>query len=74
MNIIDSIKTSLLTPIHPAGIPFIALFLIFVLLFKEIEFFISNFTMLMIISKTLNYSTFQFRILSNNNDIHLIFW
>jgi phosphatidylserine decarboxylase len=28
MNIIDSIKTSLLTPIHPAGIPFIALFFI----------------------------------------------
>ena len=28
MNIIDSIKTSVLTPIHPAGIPFIALFLI----------------------------------------------
>ena len=28
MNIIDSIKTSILTPIHPAGIPFIALFLI----------------------------------------------
>ena len=26
MNIIDSIKTSVLTPIHPAGIPFIALF------------------------------------------------
>ena len=28
MNILDSIKTSVLTPIHPAGIPFIALFLI----------------------------------------------
>ena len=28
MNIIDSIKTSILTPIHPAGIPFIAIFLI----------------------------------------------
>ena len=28
MNILDSIKTSLLTPIHPAGIPFITLFLI----------------------------------------------
>ena len=28
MNIIDSIKTSVLTPIHPAGIPFIALFFI----------------------------------------------
>ena len=28
MNIIDSIKTSILTPIHPAGIPFIALFFI----------------------------------------------
>ncbi len=28
MNIFDSIKTSVLTPIHPAGIPFIALFLI----------------------------------------------
>ena len=28
MNILDSIKTSFLTPIHPAGIPFIALFLI----------------------------------------------
>ena len=28
MNIIDSIKTSVLTPIHPGGIPFIALFLI----------------------------------------------
>mgnify|MGYP003314423200 FL=1 len=28
MNILDSIKTSILTPIHPAGIPFIALFLI----------------------------------------------
>ena len=28
MNIIDSIKSSILTPIHPAGIPFIALFLI----------------------------------------------
>ena len=29
MNIIDSIKTSILTPIHPAGTPFIALFLDF---------------------------------------------
>ena len=28
MNILDSIKTSVLTPIHPAGIPFISLFLI----------------------------------------------
>ena len=28
MNIIDSIKTSILTPIHPAGFPFIALFFI----------------------------------------------
>ena len=28
MNIIDSIKTSILTPIHPAGIPFIAIFCI----------------------------------------------
>ncbi len=28
MNILDSIKTSILTPIHPAGIPFIALFFI----------------------------------------------
>ena len=28
MNIIDSIKTSVLTPIHPAGVPFIALFFI----------------------------------------------
>ena len=28
MNIIDSIKTSILTPIHPAGIPFIAIFFI----------------------------------------------
>ncbi len=28
MNILDSIKTSVLTPIHPAGIPFIAIFLI----------------------------------------------
>ena len=28
MNIIDSIKSSILTPIHPAGIPFIALFFI----------------------------------------------
>ena len=28
MNILDSIKTSVLTPIHPAGTPFIALFLI----------------------------------------------
>ena len=28
MNIINSIKTSILTPIHPAGIPFIALFFI----------------------------------------------
>ena len=28
MNIIDSIKTSILTPIHPAGIPFISLFFI----------------------------------------------
>ena len=29
MNIIDSIKTSLITPIHPAGIPFIAIFFVF---------------------------------------------
>ena len=28
MNIIDAIKTSILTPIHPAGIPFISLFFI----------------------------------------------
>jgi len=28
MNILDSIKTSVLTPIHPAGIPFIAIFFI----------------------------------------------
>ena len=28
MNIVDSIKTSVLTPIHPAGFPFIALFFI----------------------------------------------
>ena len=28
MNIVDSIKTSILTPIHPAGIPFIAIFFI----------------------------------------------
>ncbi len=28
MNILDSIKTSVFTPIHPAGMPFIALFLI----------------------------------------------
>ena len=28
MNILDSIKTSVLTPIHPAGMPFISLFLI----------------------------------------------
>ena len=28
MNILDSIKTSILTPIHPAGIPFIAIFFI----------------------------------------------
>ncbi len=28
MNIIDSIKTSIITPIHPAGIPFIAIFFI----------------------------------------------
>ena len=28
MNILDSIKTSILTPIHPAGIPFITLFVI----------------------------------------------
>ena len=28
MNIIDSIKTSIFTPIHPAGIPFIAIFFI----------------------------------------------
>ena len=28
MNIIESIKTSILTPIHPAGIPFISLFFI----------------------------------------------
>jgi Flp pilus assembly protein TadB len=29
MNIIDSIKTSVITPIHPAGIPFIAIFFVF---------------------------------------------
>ena len=29
MNIIDSIKTSIITPIHPAGIPFIAIFFVF---------------------------------------------
>ena len=28
MNIIDSIKASIFTPIHPAGIPFIAIFFI----------------------------------------------
>ncbi len=28
MNILDSIKSSILTPIHPAGIPFIAIFFI----------------------------------------------
>ena len=28
MNILDAIKTSILTPIHPAGIPFIAIFFI----------------------------------------------
>ena len=28
MNILDSIKTSVLTPIHPAGLPFISIFLI----------------------------------------------
>ena len=28
MNILDSIKTSVLTPIHPAGMPFISIFLI----------------------------------------------
>ena len=32
MNILDSIKTSIFTPIHPAGFPFIAIFLIFTLL------------------------------------------
>ena len=32
MTIIDSIKTSMLVPIHPAGIPFIAIFAIFTLL------------------------------------------
>ena len=32
MNILDSIKKSILTPIHPAGIPFIALFLIFTII------------------------------------------
>jgi phosphatidylserine decarboxylase len=32
MNIIDSIKTSVLTPIHPAGLPFIALFSILTLI------------------------------------------
>ena len=31
MNILDSIKTSILTPIHPAGIPFIAIFFVFIL-------------------------------------------
>lgn len=29
MNIIESIKTSIFTPIHPAGIPFIAIFFVF---------------------------------------------
>ena len=32
MNIIDSIKTSVITPIHPAGIPFIAIFLVFTII------------------------------------------
>ena len=32
MNILDSIKTSVFTPIHPAGMPFIALFLILTLI------------------------------------------
>ena len=32
MNIIDSIKTSIITPIHPAGIPFIAIFLVFTII------------------------------------------
>ena len=32
MNILDSIKTSILTPIHPAGLPFIALFSILTLI------------------------------------------
>ena len=33
MNIIDSIKTSVLTPIHPAGIPFLTLFFILTIIF-----------------------------------------
>ena len=32
MNIIDSIKTSVITPIHPAGIPFIAIFFVFTII------------------------------------------
>ena len=32
MNIIDSIKTSIITPIHPAGIPFIAIFFVFTII------------------------------------------
>ena len=36
MNILDSIKTSILTPIHPAGIPFIALFLILTIIIGSI--------------------------------------
>ena len=34
MTIIDSIKTSMLVPIHPAGIPFIAIFVIW-MIFKN---------------------------------------
>ena len=32
MNIIDSIKTSVITPIHPTGIPFIAIFFVFTII------------------------------------------
>ena len=32
MNIIDSIKTSVITPIHPAGLPFIAIFFVFTII------------------------------------------
>ena len=32
MNIIDSIKTSVITPIHPAGIPFIVIFFVFTII------------------------------------------
>ena len=37
MNILDSIKTSVLTPIHPAGIPFIALFLILTIIVVDLS-------------------------------------